>query len=360
MSDPKNDQPTAARPPQVTVAGWVTILGSAFLVTGMFEAIGQLRSIESRERMAESLSEPPLDGLGLDVSGALDVIHVVFVVAGALGAAACVLGWFVLQRHKPARLALSVVAVPLFFSGFFSGSIAATLVAVSAMLLWSGPARDWFAGRPVRQPPMLFGSPSGTSTHAPSREAPAPDAASRVDAPHLPPTPPGVASDAPPPYAGYGAPQTASPYAAGASRPPAVVAAAIATWVGVAAGLLMAVAMAVRVVADPAAVRDAVERSNELFPAGGAAQVDPADLTVVLVALCVLLALWALAAAALAVLVVRRVSWARPVLIVSAIMSGLLSFAAIVAVITAVTAVAGIVTAYLLMRPEVGRWFSQR
>ncbi|HSX66811.1 hypothetical protein, partial [Nocardioides sp.] len=129
---------TADRPPQVTVAGWVSMLGSVFLVLGMFDQIARLRSIDSRERIAESLGQPPFRGLGLDLDGALSMLHTVFVVAGALGAAACVLGWFVLQRHKQARLALSVVAVPLFFSGFLSGSIAASFVAVSAMLLWSG------------------------------------------------------------------------------------------------------------------------------------------------------------------------------------------------------------------------------
>lgn len=356
MSDPTNDQPTATRPPQVTVAGWVTVLGSFFLVTGMFDAIGRLRSIESRESVAESLSRPPLDGLGLDVSGALEVLHVIFLIAGALGAAACVLGWFVLQRHTQARLALSVVAVPLFFSGFFSGSIAATLVAVSAMLLWSGPARDWFAGRPVRQPPMLFGPPPGTSTHAPSPEAPAPDADSRVDAPHLPPTPPGVASAAPPPYAGYGALRAASPSAVGTSRPPALLAAVVITWVASATVLVVFGISTVLVLSDPTVIDQVMEQEERLAGMGLSTE----EVRGAFVAVSVLFAGWALAAASLALLVLLRVSWARPLLVASAIASGLVSFLMVAAIIPVVTAIAGMVTAYLLLRPDVARWVGRR
>ncbi|MDO7867940.1 hypothetical protein [Nocardioides jiangxiensis] len=356
-----SEKSTAARPPQVTVAGWVTILSSAFLVAGMFDAVIRLRSIESQERIKESLSEPPFDGLGMGVDGVQQVLHTVFVVAGGLGAAACVLGWFVLQRHKQSRLALSIVAVPLFVSGLFSGSVAASLVAVSAMLLWSGPARDWFAGRPVRQPTFLLQpprSPGGAQPPVPPVPPAPPAPSSRVEAPHLPPVPPGVASDVPPPYAGYGLARGSAAYAPVEGRPPALLAAAVLTWIGTSV-VLAVLAFAVHtVLTDDTVVREAIAKAKEWQPEAGATAT-VAQVRVAAVVGCAVFGLWALGAAVLAVLVMRRVAWARSVLVVSSIASGMLSSFGIAAIFPVVTAVAGLVTAYLLLRPEVARWVSR-
>ncbi|GGO93280.1 hypothetical protein GCM10011584_31620 [Nocardioides phosphati] len=345
---------TADRPPQVTVAGWVTMSGSAFLVLGMFDHVARLRSIDSRESIAKAISEPPFDGLGLGLDGALSALHVLFVVAGALGAAACVLGWFVLQRHKPARLALTAVAVPLVLYVLVLGSLAAAFVVMSAMLLWSGPARDWFAGRPVRKPPVLV-APQAPRPPAARPTAP-PDATQRVSAPHLPPTPPGVASAAPPPYAGYGVPRADAPYGVPGARPPALVAAVLITWVASAIVLVIFGISVAIVLADPSSVRDVMDQQPRVRELGLSAD----ELRQAFVGMSLVLAGWALAAALLALLVMLRVAWARPLLIASAIASGLLSFFAFYAVAPLVTAVAGMVTAYLLLRPEVAQWVNRR
>lgn len=364
MSDNTDRGATAGRPPQVTVAGWVTILGSVFLVAGMFDAAARLRSIETQESIKESLSKSPFDGLDMGVDGVQQLLHTVFVVAGGLGAAACILGWFVLQRHKQARLALSVVAVPLFVSGFFSGSIAASLVAVSAMLLWSGPARDWFAGRPVRQPTYLLqqrATPGAPRTPSqPVSPPPPPVPTSRVDAPHLPAAPTGIASDAPPPYAGYGLPRAASAFAPVEVRPPALVAAAVLTWIGTSVVLAVLAFGIHSLLTDDTAVREAIAKAQEWQPGGASATVTVAEVRIAAVIGCLLFALWAIGAAVLAVLVMRRVAWARAVLVVSAIASGMLSSFGVAAYFPVITAVTGLVSAYLLLRPEVARWVSRR
>ena len=61
-------EPAPARPPQVTMAGWVTILGSAAVVLTVFDLIANLRSIDTRERVQKAISEPPLDGMGIDTA----------------------------------------------------------------------------------------------------------------------------------------------------------------------------------------------------------------------------------------------------------------------------------------------------
>ena len=80
------------RPPQVTMAGWVTILGSAAVVLTVFDLIANLRSIDTRERVQKMLSEPPLDGTGLGLQTVLSVMHVTAMVAAGCATAAIVLG----------------------------------------------------------------------------------------------------------------------------------------------------------------------------------------------------------------------------------------------------------------------------
>ena len=149
MSETSKDG--SARPRQLTMAGAFVIGASVLLVLTAFDSLANLTSVERRESLGETLSEPPFDGLGVTISEALAVMRVGLMVAAAGAAAAAVLGVFVLQRHRGARVALSVVAVPLLLSTFVTGDLLGALVAGATLVLWTGPARDWFAGRPVRQ-----------------------------------------------------------------------------------------------------------------------------------------------------------------------------------------------------------------
>jgi hypothetical protein len=140
------------RPRQVTLAGWMIMLGSAVVVFSAFERVSGLRSIESQEAVADFLSEPPADELGLSVDQVLDLIQVFNLVAAACATAAAILGFYVLKQSKGARLALSVLALPLLISGLATGGIVSSLVAVAAVMLWVQPARNWFEGRPPPAP----------------------------------------------------------------------------------------------------------------------------------------------------------------------------------------------------------------
>ena len=85
------------------------------------------------------------------------------------------LGVFVLQRHRGARIALSVVAVPILLANLvtapLTGGLLGALIAAATVMLWTGPARDWFAGRPVRQPPV---PPSAREEPPPPNPTPPP------------------------------------------------------------------------------------------------------------------------------------------------------------------------------------------
>lgn len=354
-----SDKKTAARPPQVTVAGWVTIGASASLVLGMYESIGRLRSLDTRERMASQLENPPWSGLDLDLQQWLATMQAVFVVAGCLAAAAAILGGYVLRRDKAARIGLSVLAVPLFLTGLFSTGIMSSLIAVSAVLLWTKPARDWFAGRapqPVERRVAPAAPPAGP-----------PDSASgQVEWPPPQAVPSG---EQPPPYAGFGAPHQPAPVGppptgaqppapANAARPGPLVVACVLTWASsaVVAGFLMLGILAF--VADPTPLKEQMAAEPRFDELGMTFD----QVRTVFFVMASMFVLWALSAALLALLVILRMSWARPLLVVSAVACGLLmlTMAPFAMGLTLPVAVASAVTAYLLLRPDVTRWLNRR
>ena len=149
-----------ARPRQVTIAGVMATAACLLLVVSLFDSMAMVRSADVRKRIAEELSRPPGSGLGLDPAAVVEMLRVLVLVSGALAAAGAVLSIFVLQRHKGARVGLSVIAVLMLFSASFVSGLLPILVAVAASMLWGREARDWFAGRPPRPAVKPPGAPA--------------------------------------------------------------------------------------------------------------------------------------------------------------------------------------------------------
>ena len=76
----------------------------------------------------------------------LAILRVLCMVAAGCATAAAILGYQVLQRRRSARVALTVLALPLFVTGVASGGFMSSLVAAMSVMLWFQPARDWFDG----------------------------------------------------------------------------------------------------------------------------------------------------------------------------------------------------------------------
>ena len=128
----------------------------------------------------------------------LDALRVTLMVTAACAAATAILGWYVLQRSRGARVASSVLAVPLFLSGLFvsglvGGGMFSAVVVAAIVMLWFQPARDWFDGvtraplpapEPAPKPvPDAFRDPTRDPTRDPLLDLPPPTA------PPLHPTP---------------------------------------------------------------------------------------------------------------------------------------------------------------------------
>ena len=366
------------------MAGWVTILGSAAVVLTVFDLMANLRSLDTRERVQKAISEPPLDGMGIDTQQVLSVMHVLAMVAAGCATAAAILGWHVLRRNKQARLWLSVLAVPLFLAGLVTGGFLSSMVAVAVVMLWTRPARDWFDGRAPA--PVLDGprqdrpdpDPEGPDRQYPDRSTAPPSTPSAYQGfgsqgghpnstQQAPPTQPyGQGQPGGPTYpsAPGGWPPAQQPAAhqhAGVpfvtSRPREVLQACVITWVF--SGLVV-VAMSLVLIsfaADPSLI-DEVSSSDNRFADSGltADQIRSYSLGLALV-----FGLWALASAALGVLVMLGRVWARYALIVSAVLASLLTLLMVIAApVLLLVTLAGVATAVLLTRPAVGAWFAQR
>jgi hypothetical protein len=278
----------------------------------------------------------------------------------------------VLQRSRGARIALSVLAGPLFVAGMVTGGFMSSVVVASAVMLWFQPARDWFDG--VTRLPRDIDRPAPAAEVAPRSRADAPDAS---DAPG-----PGRSTGAtdagqqdvgrrgaPAAYPGFGTPPApgqvtapgwppAPPVArsgTAATRPNAVLAACVLTWVTSSLAVVM-MAISVAVLASrPGLVYDELLRQNPELADQGVSERVLVDATYVLGAVVVV---WSLVAIALALLVFRRVAWARPVLMASAGVAALLCLLAVVVgqVLVLVPLAACATTVALLARPEAGAW----
>ncbi len=191
------------------MAGWVAVIGSALLVLTLFDSISQIRSIEMRESIEEFLATSPGSGLGLDTAQVLEIIRGMMLFSGAAAAAATVLAIYVLQRNNGARLGFTVAAVAIMVTAPLTGSPFAVLVAAAAMMLWTRPARDWFAGRPPAPASKDQRGIFVSSEHPPTGENPSTGSSGSSEWPRMPDS----SSDrpAPPPTQGFGAPVQSQP-----------------------------------------------------------------------------------------------------------------------------------------------------
>ena len=325
--------PTPTRPRQVTLAAWLIMGGSVIVVAMVFDRVAGLHTIETRESVERFLAEPPGADIGVGVDGVITMLRTLAMVAAGCATAAGILGYQVLRRSRSARLALTVLAVPLFLTGMVTGGFVSSIVAASAVMLWLQPARDWFNGV-TRQ-----GSARAAAAGTPPSATAAPQQALSVAV-----LPPG---------AGPAERPVASP-----RRPAAVVWACALTWVFSGLTALGMIASAIALAIEPDRIFDEARQQNPELTAQG---VSDGVLSGVAYAMVAGIVLWCVSAIVIAVLVFRRVEWARIVLVVSASTAAAVSLAGTVfgAFLLLFPLIAGVVTLALLVRPETTPWFKR-
>ena len=369
------------RPPQVTLVGWLIVVGSVFVVLSAVEAFSAVRSLDTREMITEYLDGPGTS-LGWSVEQGIQALRVSALVTAACAAAAAVLGFYALRRDRGARIGLAVLVLPLFLSGVITGGFVSSMVAAASVLLWMQPARDWFNGKPMATVPRptdrsgVFG-PGGTergpqNPHGPQAPLPPGDGAGqagrpvegfgdrptweRPTEPYAGPQPygqPPAPGQTQPGHAHPG-PYVQQPGAPAGNRPSAVLWAVVLTLVfGGFALVSSLVSLAVAVAAPETLVDDFLRQQPELAEQG----VTQDQVEAALLFSGAVLAVLSLCAVVAAVLVLFRREGGLPILVLIA--SGSAVFGLLATFVVPVMLLPGLASAavvMLLLRPEVRAW----
>lgn len=362
MSSPEG----SARPSQVTFAGWGIAVAALMLVFSVFDSMANLRSVDMREKITRAVTTGSAKGLGLSVEDATEILRWSFFVTGFAAVAAGVLGVFVLQRNKGARIGLTVAAVPIVLTALvtapFAGSFLGMFIAAGTTILWTRPARDWFAGRQPSAPsrPEVPSAPAqefprfpqntNPPTLPPTGAQPPPTVGWGQVPPTGPALPPPTGPQAPNPYGYYPpTPHQALPRVPSA-RPREVRIACIVTWVFTAITALGYVAVLAAVAIDSQALVDIIKDSSGWDPSYD----EDLEVSAIVVGSIIFL-VWCLATAALAFFTWRRMRLAWVLLVVSAGMAALISILAFPYSLLHLTAIA--VTLGALLNRSTRDWF---
>jgi hypothetical protein len=142
----------AQRPREVTFGGTQAVVGGVVATILLVGAAQQLYSAEMHDALSKLVADPRAKRLGLSLSDARTLARYLIMVMGVVSVSSAILGIFVLRRHRPARTVLSVLGLVVAIITVFAGPtgwIVTLYIAVSVAMLWSRPARAWFA-RPPR------------------------------------------------------------------------------------------------------------------------------------------------------------------------------------------------------------------
>lgn len=153
------------RPWEVTVGATQAVIGSAVMVLAALTIAEQLDSSQMRSTLAQIVGDPRFAALSLTLDEARSLVKYLLMGIGVLSVTSLVLGVFVLLRHRASRISLTAlggaVAVLALFAGT-GGWVVAVYVGVSVGLLWTRPARAWFAASSAGPPPSVPPPPPPT------------------------------------------------------------------------------------------------------------------------------------------------------------------------------------------------------
>ena len=356
---------TPVRPPQVTVAAWMIMVGSVFVVLLVWDRIAGLHSVDTRKALEPLLDDRRIQDAGIQLDDLLAVIRIGSMIAAGCATAMVVLGYQTLQRSRGARLALTVLAVPLFVSGLATGGYVSSAVAAAVGTLWLGNARLWFQGKALPEGPgpamrtthpgdrPVWPPPYDPGAAAPSEQTPPPSGSPQ---PEQPPPMPGWATASPatwaaPPSSRYGVPATTAPR----TRPVVLVVACVLTWAFTALAAAVFAMSIVLLARNPDLILDKMHEQNPDLASQG---VSDHLILVVCYVTCIALAVWSVVAAVLAVLAFRRKRLALYALLVSAAGAAVFCLLGVLgSLIVLVPLAATLVTIGCLVRPDVRAWF---
>ncbi len=349
-------QPTAQRPPQVTLASGIIMFASIVVVISAWERVSTIGSLETQQAISDFLAEPRFASLGLDADSTAQLLRISSLIAAGSACATAILGWYVRKPDRSARLGLTLFSVPVFVAGFPAGGLAGSFVAAGAAMLWLVPAREWFAtGKwtppaPARDKGTARRTTLGQLTGRAPQSGQGPHATSGSSTP-------------PPATRPFGEHRPAAPQPPPApwqhqqlhERPSAMIAAFVITVVT--AGGLLALSLLWVAIAglSPEFLRSVLEQQPGMFDDGVTFQ----QVRETVFAYASGFILWCTVALVLAGFAMARREWARRgLMVIAAFSAGGCIFFASSTLLVVIPAAAAVATVVCLRRIEVREWFS--
>jgi hypothetical protein len=343
---------TPVRPPQVTLACGIVMVGSVFVVLSVWDRIAGLHSLDSRHALQSVLDRAGLKGSGVTLDDLMVAVKTVSMVAAACATAMVILGWQTLRRSRSARLALTILAVPLLVCGLLTQDLASAGVAAAVGTLWFGPCRTWFDDASPASPRPAGARPFPTPTRGGTPPGPPPS--SRPSAAAPPTTSPTAPLWAPPPTSAYDARRDVHER----GRPTALLWACALTWACASLSVVVLIGSVVVLATDSRTVLDAMHEQNPELARQGVS--DHLVITVGYIT-CGAFLVWSLVALALALLLFRGRRWAWYALTISTSAAAVVCLIGVIgSVVVLVPLAATVATLACLVRPEVRAWLVSR
>lgn len=174
------------RPRSVTLGCVYAGLGGLLASISLFQLLHGWGSIQTQEALRDALSQLGADADADRVVPALRWAVTVMLVAAIAGTVFAV---FAARGHQASRIGLTILAATaiavLALTGL-AGLLPAVLAALVIYLLWSAPARAWFAVVNGRTPLSLGAAPTAARHESPAPDAPGAGASSPVPPPRPP------------------------------------------------------------------------------------------------------------------------------------------------------------------------------
>ena len=98
MGDVSEQQPTQARPPQVSGACLIVMVGAVFVILLMWDRVADLHQLETRQALQDFLRRSDLGRDGIGVGGLLTTVKVVSMACAACAVGLLVQAWQAVRR----------------------------------------------------------------------------------------------------------------------------------------------------------------------------------------------------------------------------------------------------------------------
>lgn len=153
------------------MGGSSAVIGSAMALVLLVSTAGQIDGQDMTDTLTGLVASDQAATLGISLEGARELLRYTIMVMGVLSVASVVLGVYVLRRHRGSRVALTVIGGLVAAASLAAGPagwLITLYIGASVFLVWTRPARAWFAAGTGSGDGSSSGPPAGPPSESPN------------------------------------------------------------------------------------------------------------------------------------------------------------------------------------------------